>query len=347
MNSNYLSNEKLVAFLNGELSPEESESIRDWYAESTEGKQELEQLEQVWGLADRLTQMEGIDKKRARNNIELKLSAPNHKWKVFRLYFQKAAAILIFPILLLTTYVIFQKQDQNIAEQEIVAAYGTRSQITLPDGSKVWLNSGSTLQYGADFNRNSRTVHLMGEAYFEVQSDQSRPFDVVTEKYTVRAVGTAFNIFSYDKDEFYTSLEKGHTQIFKAGQQDQAPPLLKMTPGQRVVLNQEQNKLVLTNTNVSQYSTWREGKLTFKNTPMEEVIAKLKRWFNVTIELKDREALSYRYTAVFENETIQEVLEMLSFSAPIDYRIIPGKSRDGDSSSKPTIEISIKKSKDN
>jgi transmembrane sensor len=114
--------------------------------------------------------------------------------------------------------------------------------------------------------------------------------------------------------------------------------LLEMKPGQRAMY--DQGKVRISEGDVTRFSAWREGKLIFKNTPMQEAIPKLERWFNVDIELKDPELLKYRFTAIFKNETIQQALEMLRFSSPINYKIVPGEKQPDESYAKNKIEIS-------
>lgn len=342
MNSEYPSIEKLTDYLNGGLSIEESKEIRAWFDQSAERKKELNHLEIIWGLAERLDQMEKINKQKAKLKIDSRTTPPKDHWTIFLQSFQKAAAILLIPVLIFSAYLFFQKGADRFAEQEFVAAYGTRSTVTLPDGSKVWLNSGSKLKYGQDFNQDDRTVFLTGEAFFDIAVNKYKPFDVVTGQFTVRAVGTEFNVFSYKENEFETSLEEGETQVFLSANKKHDGPILEMKPGQRVVFDRKEEKLVLSDADVSQFSTWRDGKLSFRNTPIHEVIMKMERWFNVDIELKDPELLNYRYTAIFENETILQALEMLSFSSPIKYKIVPGEKRQDGTHAKSKIEISIR-----
>ena len=342
MNSKYPSIEKLTAYLNRELSIEEAKEIRAWFSQSGETKKELDHLEIIWGLTDRLNQMEKIDKQKARRKIDSRTTPFKNQWNVFLHSFQKVAAILIFPVLLLSAYLFFQNRIEGATEQEFVAAYGTRSALTLPDGSIVWLNSGSKLKYSQDFNQDDRKVYLTGEAFFDIATNKSKPFDVVTGQFTVRAMGTEFNVFSYNNHEFETSLEEGITHVFQSGSKGHDEPLLKMKPGQRAVFDEDRGNLTVADVDVSQFSTWREGKLTFKNTPMSEVFMKLERWFNVDIEIKDAELLKYRYTAIFENETIQQALEMLSFSSPIEYKMVPGEKQRDNALTKSKVEISIR-----
>jgi ferric-dicitrate binding protein FerR (iron transport regulator) len=365
MNSNYPSIDKLTDYLNGELSVEEAAGIKAWFNQSEEKKKELEHLEIIWSLSRRLDEMEKIDKQKAKKKVNSRVSPTLHQWnvlikrerpsiagrkkrllktKIYLHYFQRAAAILILPVLLFTTYLYFHNGQEAAvsSNREVVAAYGTRSSLILPDGSKVWLNSGSKLTYPPDFTQNNRTIFLTGEAFFDVVSDKAKPFDVITGQFTVRAVGTEFNVFSYEDDEFETSLEDGVIQLFKTGGTANHEPILKVKPGQRVTFNEEQKKLVLTDDDVARYSLWREGKLSFKNDPMDEVIKKLERWYNVDIELKDPELSKYRYTAVFENETVQQAMEMLSFSSPITYSIFRGEKQQDNTYAKSKIEIRLR-----
>ncbi len=340
MTGQYPSIKKITAYLNGELSDKEANEIINWYNQLDESKKELDHLEIIWSLAERLDLMEKIDKQKAKSIINFRIEPLQSRWKLYLKHFQKVAAILILPVMLLSAWLLFfHSEKENSTKQEFVAAYGIRSTLLLPDGSKVWLNSGSKLKYGEDFNHDHRTVYLTGEAFFNVTSNKAKPFDVVTEHFTVRAVGTEFNVFAYGDNEFETSLEKGSVQLFQSRQAGKEP-LLEMKPGQRAMY--AQGKVLMSEGDVTRFSAWREGKLIFKNTSMQEAIPKLERWFNVDIELKDPELLEYRFTAIFKNETIQQALEMLSFSSPIQYKIVPGEKQQDEAYAKSKIEINVK-----
>jgi ferric-dicitrate binding protein FerR (iron transport regulator) len=339
MTGQYPSIKKITAYLNGELSDKEADEVINWYNQSDESKKELDRLEIIWNLAGRLDLMEKIDKQKAKSIISSRIEPLQSRWKLYLKHFQKVAAILIFPVMLLSVWLLFFHSEKEFStKQEFVAAYGIRSTLILPDGSKVWLNSGSKLNYGEDFNQDHRTVYLTGEAFFNVTSNKAKPFDVVTEHFTVRAVGTEFNVFAYGGSEFETSLEKGSVQLFKSRQTGKEP-LLEMKPGQRALF--EQGQMTILEGDVTRFSAWREGKLIFKNTSMQEAIPKLERWFNVDIKLKDSELMKYQFTAIFKNETIQQALEMLSFSSPIQYKIISGEKQQDDIYAKSKIEISM------
>ncbi len=342
MSNKYPSSAKIVGYLNKELPVQAADDVEAWFVQAEGDKKELERLEAIWGLAGRLEQMQKIDKQKAKAKIESRLAQSGATRKLFLHYFQKIAAMLIVPVLLFSAYLFFQNGKEGSAGQEFVASYGARSALTLPDGSKVWLNSGSKLSYGQDFNHNDRQIYLTGEAFFDVAANKSKPFDVVTGRFTVRAVGTSFNVFSYSGNEFESSLEEGATQVFLSGDKNQGAPILSMSPGERVVFNEKNGELILSEADVKQYSTWKDGKLTFKNTPMREVANKLERWFNIDIELKDQELLKYRYTAVIKNETILQTLEMLSFSAPIGYDIAPGEKQHDGTCSRSKVEFRIR-----
>ncbi len=337
MKSKYPSIKKLTAYLNGELSGKKLEEIITWFNKSDENRKELDHLEIIWNLADRLGQMEKIDKLRATKEINSRIEFSQNKWKILLKHFQRVAAVLILPVMLFSAWLLFfHSEKEKSTGQEFIASYGTRSTLQLPDGSTVWLNSGSKLKYGQDFNRANRTVYLTGEAFFDVTANISNPFDVVTDRFTVRAVGTEFNVFAWEADEFEATLEEGAVQLFQSGHTNHTP-MLKMKPGQRALFSQ--GKLTVSDVDVSPFSAWREGKLVFENTPMNEVIIKLERWFNVDIELNDPELFEYRFTAIFKNETTRQALEMLRFSSPIEYNVIPGKIQQDNAYAKSKIEI--------
>ena len=130
-------------------------------------------------------------------------------------YWQQVAAILLLPLLILSAYLYFKPASQ-IAEtyQELFTPYGTWSVVNLPDGSKVWLNAGSSLKYPTQFNDKQRVVSMQGEAYFEVESDKEHPFIVKTKQLTVEATGTAFNVNAYAPDHVAAvTLVKGKVAV--------------------------------------------------------------------------------------------------------------------------------------
>ena len=153
-------------------------------------------------------------------------------------YFRYTAAILLIPALISSIYFyqrIYRLENQPIEQVELSSAYGLVSKITLPDGSEVWLNSGSKLHYPKQFVGNHRKVYLSGEAYFKVSSDKKHRFDVaLSNGITVSAYGTEFNINAYeDDDEIQATLANGSIEI----RNEKKPIPQVLNPGEQAVYN--------------------------------------------------------------------------------------------------------------
>lgn len=234
--------------------------------------------------------------------------------------------------------------DHSGEKNEVSTRNGSKTKITLPDGSTVWLNAGSVLTYNKDFGGDIREVDLSGEAFFEVVPSTSRrtaqriPFIIHTQHIDVRVLGTAFNVKSYPGDkQTETSLVHGKVEVLihnRTGEKITLRPNEKL-----VVMNEEAGQPVSGKPNVSNnqpivslskltYTTadsllvetaWVQNKLVFDNESFLEVAAKMERWYNVKVEFKDAKKQALRFTGVFENETIQQALDYMSITAPFHY----------------------------
>lgn len=226
----------------------------------------------------------------------------------------RVAAVLI--VALLATNIFFLKKNGerqvSAAIEKISTPYGAKTNFTLPDGSVVWLNSGSTLSYPSKFSTN-RPVTLVGEAYFEVAKN-SKPFIVSTDYGDVEVKGTSFNVKAYsDDNSFETTLEEGIV-AFKV-KNTQAEVTLK--PGEQVL--KTANGYSVKPVETKYFTSWKDGRLIFYKEPFSSFIKKLERWYNVKIEYADPNLDELWYTGTIEMESISEVMEMISVAAPISY----------------------------
>lgn len=211
--------------------------------------------------------------------------------------------------------------DPAVKAQTVVQTNpkGKRSMLTLPDGTQVWLNAESQLIYLNNFDgQPSREVFLVGEAFFDVAEDRSKPFVVTTSSIAIKVLGTRFNVQSYERDRTVsTTLVEGKISLGVVNGNDDAPPeeTTSLSASQRAVFIKESKKLVLeNNVKAEEYSNWREGKLYFDDKPITEVLAMIERWYDVNIHL-DNPALEHcTFSAKIDNKTLKEVLELFSAS---------------------------------
>lgn len=182
-------------------------------------------------------------------------------------------------------------------------------QIMLADGTKVYLNAETELRYPAAFGGSERRVFLNGEAYFEVARDTSCPFYVETSCQTVCVLGTSFNINAYSEESRnYTTLVSGKVEV--SGKQSGNGMILQ--PGQQTVLDMASGKMEVRKVDVRQVTAWREGLFVFDGLSLEQIMAKLSRWYDVQVFYKNPEARNYIFKGnIPRYNSLEEVLNTL------------------------------------
>lgn len=302
----------------------------------------LHRITNVWEVSHPAFNPEEIDVNSAHRKVMEQILHPNQPVSVrpklsFLHYWQQVAAILLLPLLILSAYLYFKPASQ-IAEtyQELFTPYGTWSVVNLPDGSKVWLNAGSSLKYPTQFNDKQRVVSMQGEAYFEVESDKEHPFIVKTKQLTVEATGTAFNVNAYAPDHVAAvTLVKGKVAVTL----DQKKTI-SLSPGEKIDYNLATSLYNVNKTNTYKWCSWKDGILIFRDDPLEYVFKRLGQTYNVEFILKDAELGKYSYKATFEGESLNEILRLLEMSAPIRCKEVSNRNSNNEKFEKQRIEVS-------
>ncbi len=257
--------------------------------------------------------------------------------------FSRVAAILILP-LLLYTFFGNPKRNKTIYREPVneiitvTAQPGTVSKVVLPDGTKVYLNSGSSVTYPHQFEEKSRNVYVSGEAYFEVAKSKLVPMVVNTGKSNIKVYGTKFNVHSFAKEisERITLVEGSisYTRIRdKSGE-------VYLDPGQTVFYNTAKNRLVLQQTDTYPFIAWKDGLMVFRNIRFESVLTELARKYNINIVLKDKTLADIPLDATFRDENVNEVLKLLSIIVPFEQTETRNMKRKDGTFDKTTIYIS-------
>lgn len=233
--------------------------------------------------------------------------------------FQRIAAILFIPLLLsFLAYFYFQDErpSESTSYAEIQCPMGVRTKFHLPDGSTGFLNSGSRLKYSVQFF-NERKVELSGEAFFDVVHNEKIPFHVNTRNLDIKVLGTTFNVIANEDEQTEEIvLQTGKVNISnKNGNQ-----LTHLAPNELLTLNTETQTFTKKEVVASQYSTWTEGKLVFRNENMQQVARRLSRWYNADVLVEDRILEDYTFHATFSDEPLDEVLKLLSLTTPISFK---------------------------
>lgn len=237
--------------------------------------------------------------------------------------FSRVAATLFLPLLLaggLAIGYLLQSPKATLEQSVssvIHAPMGSRVSFNLPDGTKGWLNSGSSLTYSIPFNGN-RKVALNGEAWFDVTPDQQHPFEISAGNSKVKVLGTSFNVSAYQEAQYLeVVLQHGKVEFY----QNNVAEKITMAPSQKLVCSN--GEVHVTTTDPSKYEAWTEGKLVFRGDNMAEVARRIERWYNVKVVLADKDLETYSFRATFEDDSLEEVMRLLSLTSPIDYKIAP------------------------
>ena len=326
----------LDQMLSDNLSSIEKENLRI-HIESSFHDNELDDLmREHWaGLSDQDIPDNEMQMLKLKNKILSRIAPTfNYTKKEPRLFYSvlanrlmRVAAILFIPLLLGSSalfYTLNKRFDQLSGAgqmQQVMASPGSRVHFTLPDKTEVWLNSESSLEFPLNLNfQNQRRVKLVGQGYFKVAHDQKHPFFVEVNKINVKALGTAFDVSGYNNDQTISStLEEGSIALTTNSGKEFA----RLIPGQQAILNKETNELTVRRIQTIQVTSWKDGKLIFRNTPLLDVTKQLERWFNCEIQVDPKlNNLNLEYTATIENETLGEVLKMIEISTSVKTKII-------------------------
>lgn len=259
-----------------------------------------------------------------------------HAKRHFHEIFSRVAAILIIPVILYTAYIQFFKiePERLPAVHQLVTVNsqpGTITKLTLPDGSIVWLNSGSSVSYPNIFSGGTREVSLTGEAYFEVVKNNQVPMVVQAGDMHLKVYGTTFNVNAFSSDPFVkVTLVEGSVSLSSPAGKLNGEEEFFIEPGQTVTFYEDSKKLIVQNEDPFYHTAWKDGILVFRNTPFETVLKQLSRKFGVDIELKDQILAAIPMDARFKNESLHEILRLLSASTPFTYYYeAPRKVSDG------------------
>jgi transmembrane sensor len=326
--------EKLVSFSKGLSDAEETRYIYSLFAEKEDSNELKYYIKDEWKkyfennegenynlsyLLDRIHQRMHFIENRNKQTLTRKI----YRW------YSVAAAILLVP-LLIAGGIWFTKEPavekvyvaENPISSTIHAPLGSRISFELPDGTQGWLNSGSSLEYQLPFS-NNRQVAIQGEAWFDVANDASNPFEVTAGNSIVKVLGTKFNLNAYPEENYVeVVLEEGKVE-FAVPENSCA---VELKPNERLIYNNDSVHIAMTDP--SKYSAWVEGKLMFRSDPMPEVARRIERWYNVEVELVDKDLKKDIIRGTFLDDSLEDVLRYVSMTSAIRYRIIDRKILD-------------------
>ncbi len=217
----------------------------------------------------------------------------------------------------------------DVSQLELATPKGGTYQLTLPDGSRVWLNTASTIKYPGRFTGTERVVEVSGEAYFEVREDSKRPFRVLSRDQEVLVLGTKFNVSAYpDEHETKTTLVDGKVRLSLA----QGSGIGSPVPDQSIILAPSEQAslsnghITKSKVDVSQFIAWKEGVFYFNRLPVTAAITQLARWYNLDVVYQEKLPESNVYAYIDRDKPLSAVLKALELSR-LKFKIIQSGER--------------------
>jgi hypothetical protein len=214
--------------------------------------------------------------------------------------------------------------SKEIVFNTLIVPYGRRANIELSDGSKIWLNSGSKFIFPATFEEDKREVYLEGEGIFEVNRDKNRPFFVKAYNHEIEVLGTVFNVSNYtDENTISTVLKSGSVQInLKNGSFFNSKESIKITPGTLAVYNKSDMEVITKKVEIEKYFSWRDGIYIFKNAPMQSIMKKISRYYNIDIIINDAYLANQTFSGYLDvKDTVENVLKTIKETTEFEYHI--------------------------
>lgn len=312
--------EVLVAFLKGELDAAEAEAVEAWYDRSAANRRMLGQVYYILYVSDRINDAAGIDVERSLRQFKRRMHA-GRRISLRRSAVRIAAAAVIAAVLLAGGFTTVSLSKRLAQPVTVVTQLGERSQVVLPDGTKVWLNSSSSVEYVAPFFSRQRRVKMEGEAYFEVEHDRRAPFVVSTNGLDIEVLGTRFNIRNDDNEHRVTTvLLEGAVKAYASGREQAS---VRLHPAQQLVFDTRTHAMRLTDCPSAERSiNWIDGRFCFEHDTFGEIVAELKRYYNVDIRFMDNRLRDMRFSGNFRVEDgIYHIMSVLQLTYKFNYRI--------------------------
>lgn len=325
----------LLSYYSGTLSTEQRQEVDLWLQESEENRKIARDVHYIYMATDTLNTIKEVNSEDAL--IQVKKRFRKSKKTGYLVWFQRVAAILILPLLISTIY--FATEEEPVEYIEVKTNPGMVATLSLPDGSKVWLNSGSYLKHPQRFTGDTRTVELNGEAYFSVQKDKSKKF-IINTPFDLKAevLGTEFNIEAYkESNQVTTSLVSGSVKLSFLNKENNEESFI-MKPDDEVAYNIKTKKIETNASYLPTQTAWKDGLVVFRNTSFEEALKILSKRFNTDFIVKNDLLYENSFTGTFSGQHLTLILEHFRLSSDIQYKFIdPEISQDKDKISEKTI----------
>ena len=299
----------IFKYLSGETDKSEKKQLFDWIEESNENKSIFNEYQKVWNMSDIAYSPEiaSLDINNEwqffKDNVGFddKVLIPKQKAKKRVLIYRIAASVsAILLIGVAALYFLNPKQEILYAQNEII-------ETNLPDGTEISINKNSTISYSKKFNKKERNIKLNGDAYFKVAKNKTKPFIINAKSFYVEVLGTEFYVNSTQKNK-KVIVKEGKVAVFR--KKNKSDKII-LTAGEELVFNRKENKLRKIKTFNKNCIAWKTKTFNFNNQSLEDIFKQLEEVYDVKFEFKNKNIKNCRQSVSFENQTIDEILNVL------------------------------------
>lgn len=312
----------LPRFCEGMTTEEETQLVEKWIEENKANQKIVDQIHALYLAADTLHVIQSVDTEKVLKKVKTKLNRKKISWWEWT---QRVAVILFIPLLIGILLMYMDRQEhQEIARMlEVKTNPGMTTSIMLPDSTIVYLNSESTLRYPSSFNADIRKVELIGEAFFDVTKDAQKCFVISTLNHSqIEVYGTSFNVEAYVKDnQLSATLVNGKISFLfndKAG----IARKINLQPNQKLIYQPAAGEAKVYQTSCESETAWKEGKIIFNNTSMEDILRTLSKRYNVEFVVKNKSLKEYAFTGSFTSQRLERIMEFFKVSSKINWRYL-------------------------
>ncbi|WP_192348855.1 FecR family protein [Algoriphagus sp. Y33] len=320
---------KIINYLKGKASIQEEQEFRRWLEEPGSKRHFEEVLEKYWRLTSSST-IDDVNYYEILNSIHnrIEMSTPQRKYEKKALLFKSLRVAASVLLILFCSYVLIDsfkekgsiKTDQlqlQVTSTTRTTGPGEKLTLIMSDKTKVVVNSDSEISFTSEYGIKDRVIHLKGEAFFEVASDPNKPFKVISEETTTKALGTQFNVYSRDQSH-RIALVEGKVAVINRSNQ------IELTPGLMASWNPKakvEEGISVHAFDIENVTAWKENKLVFDKKPFADILEDLSHWYSVDFEIDNGVDVNKKVIGSFQNKNLKDLLTGLGFSLNFDFAI--------------------------
>lgn len=321
----------LIDYLSGTLAGEDRTLLERWIQEDQEHRDLIKEISGIWQASSFLKNKPEFDANEAWGTV-LQAISVKKKTPLFSIVRLKPllriAAMLILAFSLgLISKTYWEKDTSDVTMLvEMATPDNSKAYVTLPDSTRIWLNAGSNVRYSRTYGVSERDIQLEGEAYFVVAKNKELPFIVHTSGITVQALGTMFNVRAYPADnKVETALEEGSVLLTARSGDGEEVTSVTLIPNQIASFLKGDNAFTVENAPSAQYTVWKESRWTIRKEPLDSFFKMLESRYRVTLTYPANKLQQHTFSGTIVDETLEEVLDMVKLTSPIDYFINNGQ----------------------